>query len=365
MSGSITKHMISAYNQQAAPTLFMSGFFQSPAQNFHSSEEVEIDIVRSDEEISIVIDDLSTGYRMNSTDIFTNKGFKPPIFKEAIALNSFDLIKRTPGQNPFQSPDFRANLVLQMFNGMVKVERKIRRTIELQASQVLQTGILTLKDENGVNKFTLDYKPKATHFPTAGTSWATATGQQKTEDINALAEVIRDDGLTDPDQLLMGVNAFENFISDAEIQKRFDIRRIDMGTIAPMQMRGNGGTFRGIVEIGNYRYDVWTYGGRYNDPQTSVKTPFISPGKIIVRASSGRMDATFGAIPNIGSIVGGQSSRLLPELPGRISNAAGGMDLFVNAWLSNDGEQLFGGIGARPLLIPTAIDTYGCLDTQL
>lgn len=365
MSGSTTKRMLKVYTQMAQPTLFLSGFFQSPQENFHTSEEVEIDIIRSDEDISIVIQDLSTGYRMNSEDLYTNKGFKPPIHKEALPINSFDLIKRMPGQDPFQSPDFRANIILRMFNGMTKIERKIRRTLELQASQVLQTGIVTLTDSGGAALYTLDYKPKATHFPTAGTSWATATGLQKISDISSLAEVVRNDGLSDPDQLLMGTDAFENFISDADVQKRFDVRRIDLGTISAMEMRGNGGTFRGIVEIGNYRYDVWTYGGRYKDPQTGVKTQFLDPGKIVVRASSGRLDATFGAIPNIGALIGGQATGLLPELPGRVSNAAGGMDLFTNAWLSNDGEQLFGGVGARPLMIPTAIDTYGCLDTQL
>ena len=164
MSGKVTKRMISAYVQMASPLMFLSGLFQSPAQNFHTSEEVEIDIVRSDEDVSIVIQDLSTGYRMNSDDIYTNKAFKPPIHKEAIPINSFDLIKRMPGENPFEAPDFRANVITRMFNGMVKVERKIRRAVELQASQVLQTGIVTLTDSNGTALYTLDYKPKATHF---------------------------------------------------------------------------------------------------------------------------------------------------------------------------------------------------------
>jgi hypothetical protein len=357
--------MISAYNQMAQPTLFLSGFFQSPPENFHTSEEVEIDIVRSDEDISIAIQDLSTGYRMNSEDLYTNKGFKPPVHKEAIPINSFDLVKRMPGQNPFEAPDFRANVITRMFNGMTKIERKIRRSIEVQAAQVLQTGVVTLTDMGGNALYTLDYKPKASHLPTAGTSWASASGAQKLADINALAEKIRDDGLAEPDQLIMGIDAFENFISDDAVQKRFDIRRIDLGTISQGEIRGQGGNFRGIVEIGNYRYDVWTYGGRYNDPQTGNKVPFIDKGKIVVRASSGRLDATFGAIPNIGSLMGGGAANLLPELPSRVSNFEGGMDLFTNAWLSQDGEQLFGGVGARPLMIPTAIDTFGCLDTQL
>lgn len=364
MSGKDTKHMIPVYVQMAAPTMFLSGFFLSPIRNFYTSESVELDIVRSDEDISIVVTDLSTGYRFNSEDLYTNKEFKPPIHKEAVPISSFDLIKRMPGQDPFQSPDYRANVIARIFSAAVKIERKIRRSIELQASQVLQTGTITLTDSDGNALFTVDFKPKATHFPNAAVAWDQATADIA-GDINGLAEVIRNDGLTDCDQLLMGVDAFEAFIKDDEIQARYDNRRIDLGTIAPMQMRGAGGNFRGIVEVGNYRYDIWTYGGRYKDPQSGVKTQYISPEKVVVRASSGRLDATFGAIPNIGNLLGAGAGRILPELPGRIRNSAGGMDLFTNAWISADGEQLFAGVGARPLMIPTAIDTFGCLDTGL
>lgn len=362
MSGSVTKRMLDLYTQMAEPTLFLSGMFQTRAPNIYTSEEVEIDIVRSDEDVSIVVQDLSTGYRMNSEDLYTNKQFKPPIHKEAIPLNSFDLINRMPGQNPFEAPDFRANMIFRLFQGMTKVERKIRRSIELQASQVLQTGTVTLSDANGVPLYTLSFDPKATHFPTAGTAW-NAAGADPAQDIKDLSEIIRNDGLGNPNELYFGCDAFEAFIKNEDIQKRYDNRRIDQGTISPMQMRGNGGIFRGVVEIGNYRYDIWTYGGRYKDPQTGVKKQFLDPGKVIVRDSMGRMDATFGAIPNIGALVGGRSSQLLSELPGRFTNTQGGMDMFAHAWMSDDGQQIFGGVGSRPLMIPTAIDTYGCLDT--
>lgn len=362
MSGSATKRLIKAYNQMGATTMWFSGFFSSPPENFHNTEEVEIDIVRSDEDISIVIQDLSTGYRMNSEDLYTNKGFKPPIHKEAMPLNSAELLKRMPGANPFENPNFRANLITRFFRGMVKIERKIRRSIELQAAQVLQNGVVTLTDINGNALYTLDYKPKATHFPTVVTAWD-QVGATIADDINSLAEIIRNDGLEDPDELHMGINAFEAFIKDDDIQKRFDNRRIDQGQISPMTKNGKGGNFRGVVEIGNYRYDVWTYGGRYKDPQTGNKVQYLDPANVIVRASTGRLDATFGAIPNIGRALGQQPTGLLPELPGRISNADGGMDLFTNAWLTADGEQLFGGVGARPLMIPTAIDTFGCIRT--
>lgn len=365
MSGTTTRRMISAYFQDASPTAFFSGMFQARPENFHTSEEVEIDIVRGEEDVSIVIQDLSTGYRMNSEDLYTNKGFKPPIHKEAIPINAFDLIKRMPGQNPFESPDFRANVITKMFTGTRKIERKIRRAIELQASQVMQTGIVTLTDSNGTALYTLDYKPKAAHFPTAGTSWGSATVSQKISDLNSLSNVIRGNGLTKPDQLIFGETAWENLLQTSGFQDvRFDSRRADVGTITPSRSIGEGGIFHGTIDIGNYKFDLFTYDGRYKDPQSGVSTQLMAPGKVIVRSSGGRMDATFGAIPNIGALLGA-SGRLIPELPPRISSAANGMDLFTNVWMSTDGEQLFGGVGARPLMIPTALNTYGCLTTQL
>jgi len=365
MSGSATKRLISAYIQMASPMRFLSGLFQSPAQNFHNSEEVEIDIMRETEEVSVAIQDISAGHRMNSVDLYTNKGFKPPVHKEAVPINSFDLLKRMAGNTPFQDPAFQADLTLRMFDAMRKIENKIRRSIELQASQVLQTGTVTLQDSNGSTVYSIDFQPKATHFPTVGTAWSSATLAQKITDLTSLMNVIRNDGLMDPDRLIFGEAAWENLIATSGFADRFDARRLDLGTISPFEMRGQGGQYRGVIDLGNYRVDVWTYGGRYVNPNGGATTQYITPDKIIVQSSGGRLDATFGSVPNIGRLLGMNGTQILPGLPQRFTNAAGGMDLFTNAWVSADGEQLFGGIAARPLLIPTAIDTFGCLDVNL
>ena len=362
MSGSATKRMIEAYVKMSSVIPFLSGFFQSPQRNFHNSEEVEIDIIRDDEELAIAIQDISTGYRFNSDDQYTNKSFAPPILKEAFAINSFKLLKRGYGKDPFQNNDFRVNLIERLMIGMAKIERKIRRTIELQAAQILQDGAVTLVDLNGNEMFSINFNPKGTHFVTAGTAW-NAGGATIADDISAISEVIRNDGLEDPDQLIMGIDAFEAFIKDSDIQDRFDNRRIDLGTIAAAEVRGSGATFRGTVDIGNYRYQVWTYGGRYIDPQTQVKTQYIDPANVIVRSSAARMDATFGSIPNIGKLLGATNKISLPMMPSRFSIASTSIDLNTNIWLSEDGENLFSGVGTRPLLYPTAIDTFGRIAT--
>jgi hypothetical protein len=350
--------MVRAYIQDAEPTLFLSSKFKSPPENFFNSEEVEIDIVRSEENVSIAIQDLSVGYRMNDMEVYTNKSYKPAIHKEAFAINAFDMIKRQPGNNPFEDPNFQATAMLKAFRGYRAVEKKIRRSIELQASQVLQLGIVTLVDADGNTVYTIDYKPKATHLITAGNAWNSGS-QTILADLAGAAQVIRNDGLMDPDVLYMGGDAFEAALKDSGFAARFDNRRIDLGSIDPRTEVGGGGYFRGTVEIDNYKFDIYTYGGRYKHPQSGTITQYLTPANVVMRASAGRLDAMFGAIPRIVR----PDARALPFMPGRISNAAGGMDLFTNAWVSDDGEQLFGGVGARPLMVPTAIDTFARIAT--
>lgn len=363
MSGKVTVAMLAAYFQETEVTAFFTGMFRARPENYYNAAEVEIDIVRSEEDVSIVVQDLSTGYRMNSDDLYTNKRFKPPIHKEGIALNSHDLLNRMPGEHPFKDPVFRGNIITRMFSGMRKVERKIRNAIELQASQVLQTGKITLTDIDGNPLYVLDYKPKVSHFPTAGVDWDQA-GADPLADIENLCVQIRKDSKRTADEITFGSAAWTHFIRNETVQKFMDLRRVDVGSITPMSRRGDGAIYRGTLEVGNNKLDMFTYDGWYKDPTDGEVKPYVDPIKVIVRATSGRLDATFGGIPNIGQILG-VTGRLLPELPNRFSSADNRIDMFTNVWISDDGENLFGGVGARPLMIPTDIDSFGCLNTGI
>lgn len=352
----ITRRLIAAYFEEGMPTMFLSGFFQSPPQNFHNSEKVEIDIERSGEDVATVIVDLQTGANVNTFDGYTNKEFTPPVFDEGSTLNAFTLMKREPGVNPFVDPDFQANAISRAFKAFRRLEAMVRRAIEEMASQVLQTGTLTLRNKAGVAVYTIDFKPKITHFPTVVTSWATST--TKIADLDSLAKVIRADGLSPPNILVFGDRAFDRFVGDAEVQKRLDNRNMSLGQVAP-ETRGQGATFQGFVWIGNYRFQMWTYDGRFKHPTTGVSTAYVDQDKVIMLSEGFRGDLTFGAIPRIVP----PESRALPFLPGQLSSGERGMSLSTNAWVSPDGTNLHVSAGTRPLVIPTSIDRFGCLKT--
>lgn len=360
MSDKSTKHMITPYIDEAPATQFLTGFFQAPPQNFFNSESIEMDIERDGAAIAIVITDLTTGIRMNESSIYSNKEYIPPIYGEGITLSSKELLNRDIGNDPFANLNYRASIISRILKGAAKVQNKIIRAVELNASQVMQTGTITLIDSDSNTMFEMSFSPKATHFTQTATSWS-AAGADPEADLESLNDTIRKDGKKPVDQFIMGATAFRNFIRNSKIQAKFDNRRIDQGTISVVQPRGEGGKYHGTVEIGSELIDVWTYAGYFAHPDTGTDTPYVDDNKVIARASTGRMDAVFGNVPHIGRALG-LTKDIVPGLPARISSAGKVMDIHPHAWLSIDGRQLFASASSRPLLIPTAIDTFGCLN---
>lgn len=359
MSDASTTHMIERYMEEAEAPMFLSGYFRSPPRNFHTTEEVEIDVEREDEDVAIVIQDLSSEGRHNKDSVYTNKSFIPPLFKEVASVQAYKLIKRVPGQNPFTNPDFGAAAADEAFRKFRKLDRKIRRAVELMSSQVLQTGVLTLIDDAGNALYTLDFQPKTTHITTVGTTWATdgSTGDPLAN-LEATAEVVRADGKSNPVDLIFGTSAMQRFLINDNVKDQLDNRIIGPGTaVIQPQRRGQGATFRGTVWVGHYQFNLFMYNGHYKHPQTGVITPYVSPNNVIMLPENPRFDLTFGGIPMFIN----PEQRALPFLPPRMSSTEMGLDMTVNAWVTPNGESLMVSAGTRPLTIPTAIDTYACL----
>lgn len=357
MSDNSTQTLIEMYMEEAEAPMFLSGFFRSPPQNFHTSEKVGIDIIRDDEDIAIVLTDLTSGARKNESTKYVNKEFLPPIFDEQIGIHSYSQIKRQPGVDPFTNPDYAASATEEAFRGVRKLERKIRRSVELMASQVLQTGKITLTDAAGVALYVLDFQQKATHRVTVGTAWAEngATGSPLA-DITALARVVRRDGKARPDRLVFGSSAMQRFLANADVQKYIVKDGLGMGSLAP-ETRGEGASFVGRIWIDNYLYEMWLYDNFYRDPVTGNHVDYVSTNNVIMTSSKGRLDLSYGAIP----LIGEPDPTAMPFLPNRMSDSGRGLDLTLNAWRTPDRKHLMVSAGTRPLAIPTAIDTFATL----
>jgi hypothetical protein len=342
--------------------MFLSGFFQTPPQNFFNAEKVDLDIMRDDEDVAIAVEDISVSPRMNAATQYTNKAFTPPIFKEAGVITAWDTIKRQPGQDPFVDPDFNANATLQAFKIFRRLENKLRRAVELMCSQVLTTGTVTCVDATGAQLYVLNYVPKSTHISTVSNAWNGGSADPLS-DLTAFTSTIRTDGRAMPTKAIFGATAWQDFLGNAKVQSQINRFGLQLGQLNPVpapDTRGIGATFQGYLWVGNYKIEAWTYDGWYRDPQTGNHLPYVPATKVIVLCDGARLDLAYGAIP----ILRRPEAGPLSFLPPRINSAANGFDMTTNAYFTEDGSHLMVSAGTRPLPIPTAIDTFGCLTTR-
>lgn len=363
MAQAYTTKMLRLYQQMPdiARNMFLSSFFVTRPEDIVESDFIEFDILRTDEDMAPVLTDISTGANITAADVFTNKRIKPPAFREAEPFNVYDLLNRQAGQTEYDQPgaDKMAVLMGKVNIAWKRLTDRIKRAIEFQAAQLLQTGTMTLFDAAGVARYVLDYAPKASHFPAAAIAWG-AAGSSPLVDIANLAETIRDDGLVDPKNLIMGPGAFAQFLANADVQLLFRKDAFAIGTLS-RQMLNNGATFQGTVPVGNYEFRIWTYGGRYIDLVTGAKAQYLNWDSCIMMPDPEDLDfrKVFGGIPVI--------TESLPPfnqfLPSRVV-VPGAFDFKPRIYVDEKAETMMAEVASRPLLIPVSIDRYGCIDTN-
>lgn len=346
------------FTRMRRPTKFLQSFFTMKPGSVFNGKKVEIDIQRFGEDVAVALRQ-GKGPNLNDADIVTTKEFEPPKYGEAFPADVEDLVARSEGVDPYSDAyvPYAQKLVNKLMKYFMLGMDKIVRGVELQASQILQTGKLLLTDAGGT-VYELDFKPKATHLPTVTTAWSN-TASDKLADLEALGDVIRADGQVNPDTLIFGATALRQFLADAKVQAALDKRRINIGEVSPRAAQ-SGATFIGMIWIGAYEYQMWTYPEGYKHPVTGVFTKYVDDDKVVMLSSQTRFDRLSAVVP----LPLGPDPRVAALMPGRLVSDSMDLDVTPNLWCTPNGKQLMAEIESRPLLVPVQIDGFGCLDTN-
>jgi hypothetical protein len=235
------------------------------------------------------------------------------------------------------------------------MSRMIRFAIEVQAAQVLQKGTLTLTNEDGEPVYELDFKPKETHFPEAGTSWDNPAADILL-DIENLSDVIQADGYVEVTTLIFGKEAWRAAYENAEFREAVKKDNLGMGDLNP-QLKGKGAKFQGYINIGAYRYDLYTYNAIYTPWGETTPVNYVDPDKVIFLPDPEDLDfrRMFGGIPTVKV-----DTVFDPILGGKIP-IGNEYDFRGRVYFDEPKDTYVGEIKSRPATIPVSIDRYGCL----
>jgi hypothetical protein len=352
-----TLRFIETYRDQAPAPMFLQSLFQSPARNFHNRKRITMDFVRNDPRIAVPLPQNNTSPRKVEMTKYSNVEYEPPTYDTEVSISAYNAYDRRPGADPFQAgSDSLKNIISEAMGVVGYIDGMTRRAVELQCAQLLTTGQLSLLDSTNAVMYSATFGAKGTHFVTP-TAWAAdgSTGSPET-DIEALAEVIRQDGKYPTDQLIMGRGAILRFLANTKIRDNMNKWNMNYGQVEQPKSVG-GATFHGRITLGTSVYEVYSYRDTYIHPNTGAQTPYVGDNKVVVRSSQGRLDKTFGEIP----LIVDPDARAVRFLPQRMSDTATGFDVTTNAWIAPNGKSLQLSVGTRALAIPTAADTFGCL----
>lgn len=336
---------------------FFTTFFKTTPEDYTDGEYVEIDIERSGDYVAPTLKDARTGSVVIDEDVFTEKRFKPPYAALSTSVPLMDLLQRQPGESDTAEVrgQWFGRLVNKLTKSLSKFHRMFKENIELQCAQILQTGVVTLKDANGADVYTLNFNAKGTHIVTNTNSWD-GNSADPIGDLQGLCDVINDDGKATPQIAIFGATAWQHFISNAAVKDMVKRDGMNLGALNP-GLLNKGGRYMGYIDVSSYRLECWVYNDSYKRVDGSTVYKFLDTNKVVITTAIEDLDfrIVFAGVPTLG-----MKEPFASVIPSEVT-----YDGFIrchNRVFEDATQDTYTAESKmRALAIPVSIDRFGCL----
>jgi hypothetical protein len=337
-----TRTMLQALEELRTPNTFLLRKFFT-TQRECPTKSVDIDIYKGKRRVAAYVNRRAQGQSIDRIGYSTHT-YDPPYLKPKMVTTVDDLLTRLPGENVYSpmSPEQRANV--QLGKDLAELDSIITRSEELQAKQALFDGKIEVHDVDGNDVVDdIDFQRSATHTidltATGEVSWD-ESGAQPLKDLRTWRRLnLQDSGLSS-DIVIMGSDAVDTFLGNAEVQEKLDNYRMELGQLV-MEAQELGVTYIGRIEgLDIYSYDEW-----YIDPSTGTEGALVPANKVLVGSTKARCERVYGAIDDA-------------------SNGVFAVARYPKTWVENDPSVRFLQLHSAPLLVPVQVDAFTVATVQ-
>lgn len=288
-----TREMIPMLEEGKSANTFLKDLFFADVQTFET-EVVDIDVWQGKRRIAPFVAP-KIGSKTVERIGFRTESYKPPQVAPDMVTTAEDLLKRSPGEDIYgaMGPDARA--AQQLTRDMVELDDMITRREEEMCSQALFTGEINVVGE-GVDD-TIQYwsQLSAPDQPTtalgAGSRW-NESGSDVLANLRAWRRtVVQKSGIA-PSNAVLGTDAAEALLSNENLIKQLDTRRIDMGEILPEFLPD------GVIYYGRLKgaaVDLWGYEEWYVD-SNGTEQPMVPAKKVLLGSPNVRTSMLYGCV---------------------------------------------------------------------
>lgn len=289
-----TQKLLDVYQERIRPKSFLRSFFPS---TFSPTKLVSIEVERGFEKIAVDVVRGSEG-NFNRFSKNTQKVYEPPFFREYFNATDEDIYDRVLGSQGSDNSMLFAQLLNTVADRIGQLQDKIERTKELQCSQVLHNGIVTMSNGDNINfarkpssMVDLNLGSGGGYFYTnsdvfaqfqAGCKWLRQFG--KVGDFTFIA--------------ILGERAIQDLYNNTKFLARQNLFNLNLDQIMQPQVGPVGGIFHGTLTCGPYRVQLWTYPEFY-DNAAGVSTPYVDDSRVILTVTKPRFKYAHALVPQL------------------------------------------------------------------
>lgn len=345
----ITQTLIATFSDNKDPK---SGFSFAFPSKTTASKNISIEVERNLQLVAVDVQRCTDPVR-NTFSKSTEKIFQPPYYNESFDYTSCERYDVTfgMGQGPTKMD---AKMLVRSAQRKIKaLKNKILRAIELQRAQVLESGIVTLKNGDSI-----DYRRAAESMvvKAGAATWDNADTSTPLTDLEDGMEFLRETGLSGGSTVnaVFGKDAFKNLMSNEKFIAEADIRNIKRMDIGMPQFNNvSGMVFHGQLATGDYIVNLWTYNEMYVDPADGLKKRYLKTDNVVLVAEDFEGNTAFAGVPAI------------------LGNADGGFyvapkegEFYVRDVIDQTRLSWDFIISSAPLVVPISIDRLYTIQTK-
>lgn len=326
-------------NNPPTRTFFRDTFFTN-VQTF-PTERVDLDIVKGDRQMAAFVHP-RVGGSVIRMDGYRTESYAPPLINPADITTADMLMTRLPGEDLYSSRTPMQRAAERLTYEYNKLQDSAIRREEWMCATALMEGKIPIVGK-GVNE-EIDFGHTLKKTLTSDNVWG-GSKASILDNLEDWVDEVEEEGLVNPDMLILGNKAARLFRDDKKILALLDNRRVQYGEIAPRDLP-NG--VRYIGHLAAPSLDVYTYSERYLDdwttPDEPAVKPLVAPEKALLISSQARYAMAYGMVTYIDDA---SKSWVTAEAP-RI----------LTAYVKHNPDRKFLELKSRPLPIPDKADSW-------
>lgn len=319
-----TLTLLDAVKQMAPTRSFLRDryFPTNDATDVFNTSEVIVEYKDGNKKLAPFVSPRKNGMTM-LRDGYAIKGYSPANIAPRRPLYIDDLNKKGFGEALFSNLTPAARQMALVTMDLMELDEAITRREEAMAAEVMLTNGCVMKHYADKND---EYLEKEIHFYdgvsnpaiyTPTNLWST-TDADILGDLAAMIRMLTTKGC-DATEIIVGTDVANAIIDNAKIQKLLDIRRYEMGVVAPQELP-TGAALLASFPVMGHNINVLTYDATYEDENGNTVS-YIPANKVIMTAPGAGRTA-YGCVTQVEQTDGEMHSYAGKRVPHYVSDAA-------------------------------------------